>query len=208
MKKALPPRMKKRDATRSRKLRSRRMSVPQASAGDRSPAPAAAGPWPPGPRRAGRAGTASSRSGSTPSGDRRQEEVADREPERRECRADHGPEDREHPDHRAGQTDLRGGHEIGDVALERALGEVRAELEEGHERGEGEDGVRRREPDEEDEVERRADHDVRLAPPEAADRVVADRADGRLDEDRDDDARPPGRCRASCTGCSDPGRSS
>ena len=33
------------------------------------------------------------------------------------------------PDERAGQADLRRRDEVGDVALERALGEVRAELE-------------------------------------------------------------------------------
>ena len=40
IRKALPPRMKKRDATRNRKLRSRRMSVPHASAAIDAPAPA------------------------------------------------------------------------------------------------------------------------------------------------------------------------
>ncbi len=47
-----------------------------------------------------------------------------------------------------------------------------------------EDGVRRRDPEQEHEVEQRADDDVRLAPAPAADRVVADRSDRGLDEDR------------------------
>ena len=119
-------------------------------------------------------------------GDRRQHEVTRCHADRGQGRAGHHAEDGEQADHPARQPDLRRRHEVGHVSLERALREVRAELEQRHERRDGEHRVRRRQADQEHEVEDGADGDVRLAPAESADRVVADGADRRLDEDGED----------------------
>ena len=111
-----------------------------------------------------------------------------REPDRCQPRADDDAEHREQADQAAREADLGRRDEVGDIALERALGEVRAELEQDDERADREDRVRRGDPDEEQDVEDGPDEDVRLAPPEPADRVVADGSRDRLDEDGDDHA--------------------
>ena len=95
-------------------------------------------------------------------------------------------ERREEPEQPGCQSDLLGRDQIRHVALERSLGEVGAELEEGDEGSDGGNAVRRRDAVQKDDVERRPDEDVGLAPAPASDRVVADRADGRLDDDGDD----------------------
>ena len=84
---------------------------------------------------------------------------------------------------------LVGRHEVRHVPLEGALGEVRADLEEDDEGRDRRHRVRGRDAQEEDDVEDRPDHDVRLAAAPARDRVVADRADRRLDEHGDDGAK-------------------
>ena len=107
-------------------------------------------------------------------------------------------QDLHEPDHRAGEADLLVADEVRDVALERPAGDVRAERQQRGEGREHQDGVGGGDPEQEHEVEQRAEDDVRLAATPAADRVVADRADRRLDEDRDDadrdrdqEERPP-----------------
>ena len=97
-------------------------------------------------------------------------------------------EDLHHAHERTSQPDLRPGNEVRDVALERTLGEVGRELQEGYEGGDGQQVLAERDAGQEHHIEHGADEDVRLAAAPAADRVVADRADRRLDEHRDDGA--------------------
>ena len=101
---------------------------------------------------------------------------------RHEEEAGHVAEDLHHPDQGAGHADLALGDEVRDVALERAAGDVRADRQE-----------RRRTtprirtllavamPARNTRSSSEPNDDVRLAPAPAADRVVADRADRRLD---------------------------
>ena len=120
--------------------------------------------------------------------DRRAREIAGGQPDRCQPRADDDAEHREQADEAAREADLERRNEVGDIALERTLGEVRAELEQDDERADRQDGVRRGDPDEEQDVEDGPHEDVRLAPPEPADRVVAEGPRDRLDEDGDDHA--------------------
>ena len=72
--------------------------------------------------------------------------------------------EREHEPHQAaGEPDLLRRHEVGDVSLERALREVRADLEQEVEADHRDELVAERDSRQEDDVEQRADHDVRLA---------------------------------------------
>jgi hypothetical protein len=95
-------------------------------------------------------------------------------------------ESREKPQQPRGKSNLASRDKVRHVALKRSLGEVGAELEKSHESPDGSHAVRRRYPVQEDQVQRRPDEDVRLAPAPAGDRVVADRAYGWLDDDGDD----------------------
>ena len=109
------------------------------------------------------------------------------EPQRPDDRPADVAEDGHDSDQCARDRDLLRADEVGDIALERALGEVRAELQqddEGHDRDER---LRGREPQQEEHVEGRPDGDVGLASPPPAHRVVADGPDGRLDDDRHHD---------------------
>ena len=98
----------------------------------------------------------------------------------------HVADDLHQADHPGREPDLRLRDEVRHVALERATGDVRADAEQDHEHGQHEHGLAIRDADEEHDVEQAAEHDVRLAPAPARDRVVADVADGRLDDDPDD----------------------
>ena len=74
------------------------------------------------------------------------------------------------------------GTRSGHIALEWTASDVRAEGQEGDERSERDQRVRARDPDEEYGVEEGTDDDVGLSAPPPGRGVVADRADGGLDE--------------------------
>ena len=184
----IPARIISRDATRWTKLRSLSTSRPQVSnaidSQGRPPRGLA--------RRAlphGDDGHDGRREFDDAQGDRGEGEVRRlaRRGEVERDRDDDRPGDRAKDRHDAhqgtGQADLRGRDQVRDVALEGPLGRVGAELQQQVERADGDQRVGRGDADEEDQVQRRADHDVRLAPAPATRRVVADRAHHGLDED-------------------------
>jgi hypothetical protein len=107
-------------------------------------------------------------------------------------------QDLHQPDQPAGHADLVVRHEVGHVALEWTASRIRRERQQDDQRGHRDQRVRVGDPEQEDDVEQRADDDERLAPAPPRRREVADVADRRLDDDRDDGAadrheeqRPP-----------------
>ena len=173
--------------------------MPHVSRGDREPRPTLAGL-----RRAGRARPGGRRLSivtSSTIGDR-----DDREPDRpaRDRRSPRGrspvtlPRICISPTIALASPTWRLGDEVRDVALERTAGDVRAEREERRRtRAIASTSSRVAIPIRNTTSSSDADDDVRLAPAPAADGVVADRADGRLDGDRetangiDDQERDP-----------------
>ncbi len=178
-------RIARREATRNTKLRSRRTSVPQASAAiDHQLRPSRD------------LGALPSRTRITTLSIVTSSRMPEREESERElARGDGDPADDEardvaqdlhQSDERARHPDLGCGDEVGDIALERALGEVGAELEEGNERRDGDQFLAQRDAEQEYDIEHGADEDVRLAPAPARDGVVRDGSDRRLDDRGDD----------------------
>ena len=205
MRNAPPPRMKKREATRNMKLRSCRMSRAQASlatAVQLRPARSFAA-RPSSRRKNSDSIVTSSMTPSAIVGPVKSPFASpiDASPEPTTT-----PSTVNRPTRPLARPTWSGRDEVRHVALERALGEVRAELEQDDERADRQDGVRRRDPDEEHDVQQRPDEDVGLAPPEPADRVVAEGPRDRLDEDGDDHAGALDDARGSCTGSWGPGR--
>src|SRR5439155_3990187 len=120
--------------------------------------------------------------------DRRGDEAPGKEPDRPDRDAADAAEHDHHAHEAARESNLRGGDEVGHVSLEGTLRGVRRDLEQDDECDQRDVGVRRRDAGEEHDVENRTYDEVWLAAPPSGDRVVGDRADRRLHQDRDNGA--------------------